>query len=63
MALVKKLSFFEAATWNFFLLHPHENQARFLVQQGLVEILMTTLVSSPKQQLHKHMQYSVEFIL
>ena len=28
--------------------------------QGWVEILMITLVSSPKQQLRKHMQYSVD---
>ena len=46
---------FEAAI----LLHPHENQSKFLVRQGLVKILMSTLVSSPKQQLRKHIQHSV----
>ena len=31
-----------------FLLHPHDNQSKFLGQQGLIEILMITLVSSPR---------------
>jgi hypothetical protein len=26
--------------WNFFLLHPHENQSELLGYQGWVEILM-----------------------
>ena len=30
---------------NLFLLHPHENQSKFLGQQGWIEILMITLVS------------------
>jgi hypothetical protein len=61
----EKLSFFESAILDFFfkkiffLLHPHENQSKFLRQQGWVEILMITLVSSPKQHLRKHMQHSV----
>ena len=32
---------------------------KLLGYQGWVEILMIILVSSPKQQLRKHMQYSV----
>ena len=43
----------------FFLLHPNENQFKFLGQQEWVEILMITLVSSPKQHLRKDMQHSV----
>ena len=35
------------------MLHRHENQSKFLGQQGWVEILMITLVSSPKQHLRK----------
>ena len=41
------------------LLHPHKNQSKFLWKHGRVEIFMITLVSSPKQHLHKHMQHSV----
>ena len=28
---VEKLSFFESAIWNFFLLHPNENQSTFIM--------------------------------
>ena len=44
---------------NFFMLHPHENQSKFLGQQGWVEILMIILFSNPKQQLRKQMQHSI----
>ena len=44
---------------NFFLLPSHENKSKFREQQGFCEILMNTLVFSPKQHLPKHMQHSV----
>ena len=43
----------------FFLLHSNENMSKFIGQQGFFEILMTTLFSSPKQNLPKNMQNSV----
>ena len=42
----ENLSFFESAILDFFLLHSHENQSKFLEWQEWVEILMITLVSS-----------------
>jgi hypothetical protein len=45
----------------FFLLHSHENKSKFIREQGFFEILMITLVSSPKQHLPKDMQHSVPF--
>ena len=39
-----------------FLLHSNEIQSSFI---GWVEILMITLISSPKQHLPKDMQHSV----
>jgi hypothetical protein len=44
----EKLSFFELAIFNLFLLHPHENWSNILGYQGWVEILMITLISSQK---------------
>ena len=43
----------------FLLLHSNENMSKFIGQQGFFEILMTTLFSSPKQNLPKNMQNSV----
>ena len=43
----EKLSFFEIAIFNVFLLHFHENQSKVLGYQEWVEILMITLVSLP----------------
>ena len=37
--------------FQFFLLHPHKNQSKLLGYQGWVEILVITLVFSPKQPL------------
>ena len=54
--LVLKNSVFWVGHFGIFLLHPHENQSKML---GWVVILMITLVFSPKQHLHKHMQYSI----
>ena len=59
----ENLSFLNRPFWiflfNFFLLHFHENQSKFLEYQGWIKIFMITLASSPKQQLRKHMQHSV----
>ena len=55
--------------WDFFfqkknfLLQSYENQSKCLEKQRWVEILMIILVSSPKQQLRKHMRYRVPCIL
>ena len=51
-----KTLFFWVGHFGFFLLHPHKNQSKFLGLQGWVKILMITMVSSPKQQLPKHMK-------
>ena len=42
----EKLSFFESAILNFFLLLLHENQSKVLGHQEWVDILLITLVSS-----------------
>ena len=60
----EKLSFFESAILNFFfeffLFHPNGNQSTFIgFFEGFFEILMITLVYSPKQHLPKDMQHSV----
>ena len=59
MADSKKLSFSISPILNI-LLYPHENQSKFLEQQGWVEILMITMVTSQRQHLRKHMQHSVD---
>ena len=62
---IEKLSFFEWAILNsffhtnFFLFHPHKNQSNFLGQQGWVEILMITLVSSNFLAMRNITLYSV----
>ena len=45
LVVVEKLSFFESAILNFFLLHSHKNQSKFIGQQGRAKILMITLIS------------------
>ena len=45
LGVVEKLSFFESAILNFFLLHSHQNQFTFMGQQGFLKILMIILVS------------------
>ena len=42
----KNVIFHYSISEGFFLLHSHDNQSTFLGQQGWVEILMITLVSS-----------------
>ena len=55
--------FFESAIVNIFFHIPLKNRSNFLGQQGWVEILMITLISSPKQHLPKDMQHSVLILL
>jgi hypothetical protein len=55
----EKLSFFESAILEFFLLQPRENQAKLLGYQGWVEILRITLVYSKRVSVRNNLLHSV----
>ena len=54
-----KSQFFWVGHFNFFLLHPNENQPTFKKYQRWVKILTIDLIYRPKQHLHEDMQHSV----
>ena len=50
---------FEIFQKNFFLLHSQENQSKFIVQPGWVEILMLTLVYNKRVSVRNNLLHSV----
>jgi hypothetical protein len=56
---IKNLSCFESAILNFFLLHPHENQSKFIMWQIWVKILMITLVYSKGVSVRNNLLHTV----
>ena len=62
LGVVEKLSLFESAILNFFLLHSYLNSSQIKGYQGWDEIWMITLISSKKIGVYKIMRNTVPLL-